>query len=151
MFPAGTANRWEVIASYIVQHAASMTCRVSLSGGERRIARNKFLNLYLLSPPDSPLRTAKEVLQKAKAMQKMDSALKDEANKNAFQNFAASASAQSNESKKASEEKKMENQAATQRFEVTGDNPNPWSTEEQQLLEQALKTYPAALGAERYA
>jgi len=121
MFPAGTANRWEVIASYIVQHAAN-----------------------------SPLRTAKEVLQKAKAMQKMDSALKDEANKNAFQNFAASASAQSNESKKASEEKKMENQAATQRFEVTGDNPNPWSTEEQQLLEQALKTYPAALGAERW-
>ena len=83
-------------------------------------------------------------------MQKMDSALKDEANKNAFQNFAASASAKSNESKKATEDKKMENQAGTQRFEVTGDNPNPWSTEEQQLLEQALKTYPAALGAERY-
>jgi hypothetical protein len=35
------------------------------------------------------------------------------------------------------------------RYEVTGENPSPWSTEEQQLLEQALKTYPAALGAER--
>merc|ERR1712142_320847 len=36
MFPAGTANRWDVIASFIVQHASN-----------------------------SPLRTAKEVLQKA--------------------------------------------------------------------------------------
>lgn len=122
MFPAGTANRWEVVASFIVQHASN-----------------------------SPLRTAKEVLQKAKALQKMDSStLKEEANKNAFQTFASGASARGNESKKAPEDKKMENQAATQRFEVTGDNPNPWSTEEQQLLEQALKTYPAALGAERW-
>lgn len=80
----------------------------------------------------------------------MDSStLKEEANKNAFQTFTSGASARGNESKKAPEDKKMENQAATQRFEVTGDNPNPWSTEEQQLLEQALKTYPAALGAER--
>ena len=105
--------------------------------------------LRLLGIVDSQLRTAKEVLQKAKVLQKMDSVLKDEANKNAFQTFAAGASAKSNESKKATEEKKVENQAGTQRFEVTGDNPNPWSTEEQQLLEQALKTYPASLGAER--
>ena len=104
----------------------------------------------LFLPPGSPLRTAKEVLQKAKALQKMDSVLKEEANKNAYQTFAAGVSAKSNESKKATEEKKVENQAGTQRFEVTGDNPNPWSTEEQQLLEQALKTYPASLGAERY-
>merc|ERR1712228_962266 len=82
MFPAGTANRWEVIASFIVQHASN-----------------------------SPLRSAKEVLQKAKALQKMDSVLKEEANKNAYQTFAAGASAKSNESKKATEEKKVENQA----------------------------------------
>ena len=88
-------------------------------------------------------------MQKAKALQKMDSVLKEEANKNAFQTFSAGASAKSNETKKATEDKRMENQAGTQRFEVTGDNPNPWSTEEQQLLEQALKTYPASLGAER--
>jgi len=119
MFPAGTADRWDVIASFIIQHA-----------------------------PDCQLRSSKEVLQKAKALQKMDSVLKEEANKNAFQTF--STGAKSNESKKASEEKRMENQAGTQRYEVTGENPNPWSTEEQQLLEQALKTYPAALGAERW-
>jgi len=119
MFPAGTANRWDVIASFIVQHASA-----------------------------SQLRTAKEVLQKAKALSKMDAVLKDEANKNAFQNF--NTKSKSNESKKATEEKKVENQPATQRYEVTGENPSPWSTEEQQLLEQALKTYPAALGAERW-
>ena len=34
--------------------------------------------------------------------------------------------------------------------EVQGLNVTPWSTEEQKLLEQALKTYPAALGSERW-
>ena len=34
--------------------------------------------------------------------------------------------------------------------EVQGLNVTPWSAEEQKLLEQALKTYPAALGSERW-
>ena len=34
--------------------------------------------------------------------------------------------------------------------EVQGVNLTPWSAEEQKLLEQALKTYPASLGTERW-
>ena len=32
---------------------------------------------------------------------------------------------------------------AEQQIRETGTNPAPWTTEEQKLLEQALKTYPA--------
>ena len=34
--------------------------------------------------------------------------------------------------------------------EIQGVNVTPWSAEEQKLLEQALKTYPASLGSERW-
>ena len=34
--------------------------------------------------------------------------------------------------------------------EVQGLNVTPWSADEQKLLEQALKTYPAAIGSERW-
>ena len=33
--------------------------------------------------------------------------------------------------------------------EMQGLNPSPWTPQEQQLLEQALKTYPSSMGTER--
>lgn len=63
MFPAGTNQRWEVVANFINQH--------SNSGAKR---------------------DAKEVLAKAKDLQSTDfskSSLKEQANKKAFDNFIA--------------------------------------------------------------
>uniref|UniRef100_T1JNI0 DnaJ homolog subfamily C member 2 n=1 Tax=Strigamia maritima TaxID=126957 RepID=T1JNI0_STRMM len=111
LFPAGTNERWEVVAGYINQH--------SVTG----ITRN-----------------AKEVLVKAKELKKLDSTLKDEVNKQAYNKF----------------EKKLqkpvvavkEESAISERFdcpaEQHGLNLAPWTPEEQRLLEQALKTYPSS-------
>lgn len=72
-------------------------------------------------------RNAKQVLAKAKSLQSTnftDNALKSEMNANAYDQFE--------------KEKKCEAQVP----EVVSERPVGWSTDEQQLLEQALKTYP---------
>ena len=117
LFPAGTSNRWEVVASFINQHSKESS------------------------------RSAKETLAKAKEMQQGDyhkSSLKDEVNKKAYENL---------EKQKKREVKVDDSEASTRTetaAEAQGLNVSPWSNEEQKLLEQALKTYPASLGAERW-
>lgn len=108
VFPAGTNQRWEVVANFINQHAGS-----------------------------SVVRSAKEVLSKAKDLQSSDytqNILKVSANKKAYNNF---------EKDKASVDIPA---AASERFdspaEQQGLSMAPWNATEQQLLEQALKTYP---------
>ncbi|XP_068132326.1 dnaJ homolog subfamily C member 2 [Hyperolius riggenbachi] len=104
LFPAGTNARWEVIANYMNLH--------SVSGIKR---------------------TAKDVINKAKSLQKLDPQQKDDVNKKAFDKFK--------------KEHKVvpptvDNAMPSERFEVPGADSVPWTTEEQKLLEQALKTYP---------
>ena len=118
---SGTTNRWEVVASFVNQHSKN--------------------------PSDSS-RTAKETLAKAKQMQQGDyhkSSLKEEVNKNAYENL---------EKQKKREVKTVDDSEASTRTETAAEaqglNVSPWSSEEQKLLEQALKTYPASLGAERW-
>lgn len=65
LFPAGTSQRWEVIASFINQHV------------------------------EGSKRTAKEVLAHAKDLQRSDQKLKQSANQNAYENFEKSTKAPS--------------------------------------------------------
>ncbi|OCT87271.1 dnaJ homolog subfamily C member 2 [Xenopus laevis] len=103
LFPAGTNARWEVIANYMNLH--------SISGIKR---------------------TSKDVINKAKSLQKLDPQQKDDINKKAFDKFKK-------------EHKvvppSVDNAVPSERFEGPAVEMSPWTTEEQKLLEQALKTY----------
>ncbi|MEE6481369.1 hypothetical protein FKM82_012845 [Ascaphus truei] len=104
LFPAGTNARWEVIANYMNLHSSS---------GVKR--------------------TAKDVINKAKSLQKLDPQQKDDLNKKAFDKFK----------KEHLVVPQTVDSAAvpSERFEGPGADSTPWTTEEQKLLEQALKTY----------
>ncbi|KAG8439954.1 hypothetical protein GDO86_005934 [Hymenochirus boettgeri] len=104
LFPAGTNARWEVIANYMNLHSSS---------GIKR--------------------TAKDVINKAKSLQKLDPQQKDDINKKAFDKFKKEHKAVSTS---------VDNAVPSERFEGPGGDTTPWTTEEQKLLEQALKTYP---------
>lgn len=113
MFPAGTSQRWEVVANFLNHHCPNGT------------------------PDTKIIRTAKEVLAKAKELKDSDfskSQLKEVANQKAYDNFEK-------------EKKTVVAQidaTVTERFDTVAEQqglPKPWTTEEQQLLEQALKTY----------
>jgi DnaJ family protein C protein 2 len=112
VFPAGTNQRWEVVANFINQHTIG-----------------EFVP-----------RTPKEVLAKAKDLQSCDysrNILKVAVNEKAYDNFEK-------------EHKNSVEVSATtsQRFDSPADQQGmkaaPWTALEQQLLEQALKTYPAS-------
>ncbi|XP_040827166.1 dnaJ homolog subfamily C member 2 isoform X2 [Ochotona curzoniae] len=103
LFPAGTNSRWEVIANYMNIHSSS---------GVKR--------------------TAKDVISKAKSLQKLDPHQKDDINKKAFDKFK----------KEHGVVPQADNATPSERFEGPCTGFTPWTTEEQKLLEQALKTYP---------
>ncbi|XP_017486200.1 PREDICTED: dnaJ homolog subfamily C member 2 [Rhagoletis zephyria] len=139
LFPAGTFQRWDVIAAFINQHS---TAGVTVS--------------------------ARDVLNKAKAMQNSDfskSSLKVQANDTAFENFNkskkevqttnditvnqpvtnnenhADGDASTNGNK---EQQQCDNdtKAAAKATNKPAAAPKTWTKEEQALLEQAIKTYP---------
>lgn len=108
LFPAGTNARWEVVANYMNLHSTT---------GIKR--------------------TAKDVINKAKNLQRLDPTQKDEINKKAFEKFKKEHSAVP---------PTVDNATPSERFD---DPAAPWTTEEQKLLEQALKTFPVST-AERW-
>ena len=139
LFPAGTNQRWEVVANFVNQH----------HGGNR---------------------TAKEVLAQAKDLQQSDfsrSSLKEAANKAAYNKFEkdqtkAGANGESIPSERY--ESKCHSHpflfclclypsstwaslilSRTAPAEQMGINLTPWTADEQRLLEQSLKTYPASV------
>ncbi|XP_052279766.1 dnaJ homolog subfamily C member 2-like isoform X16 [Dreissena polymorpha] len=114
VFPAGTKERWEVIANFIKQH---------VSGSDKN---------------------AKDVLAKAKELQKNDLALKSQASENAFQNFNKQSKRDTVAQPKEGVLSERMESVVEQQIREMGTNPAPWTTDEQKLLEQALKTFPAS-------
>lgn len=116
VFPVGTNQRWEVVANFINQHG-------KFEGS------SKF--------------TAKMVLAKAKDLQNADFSknnLKEMANKRAFNNFKKEVKNGVLDVNESGISKNLENV----KLNDDGDSKttdNPWTTSEQQLLEQALKSY----------
>lgn len=123
LFPAGTNQRWDVVANFINQHG-------SFAEGS-----NKF--------------TAKAVLAKAKDLQNTDFSknnLKEVANKQAFNTFQKEKRNNVLVVEETEISKKIDEKAKTEQNLTNGNAKSKqeiaWTAAEQQLLEQALKTYP---------
>lgn len=142
LFPAGTNQRWDVVANFINQHGSFQ---------ENSLRFN-----------------AKAVLAKAKDLQNTDfskSNLKEVANKQAFENFRKEKRNvtvdEAEISKKIDTPTQDQPKKSKSGDKINGDiiengdiktklkADNPWTALEQQLLEQALKTYPSTT-AERW-
>lgn len=128
LFPAGTANRWTVIANFVNDKSDS------------GVTRNH-----------------REVLEKAKELQNSGDSqtLKEEANKNAFKQLETQMNNTAKQAKqipanKVTEQKENPSERYDAPASILEVNDTPWTNEEQQLLEQAMKTYPASLGVERW-
>ncbi|XP_071816692.1 dnaJ homolog subfamily C member 2-like isoform X4 [Apostichopus japonicus] len=109
LFPAGTGQRYEVIANFINSHSTSGISR-----------------------------SAKDVINKTKNLQRLDPSMKEAVNKKAFDKFEQSMS-----------RPKKEDASSNPSERYANGGEKPWTTEEQKRLEQALKTYPAQT-AERW-
>ncbi|GAB0098241.1 DnaJ homolog subfamily C member 2 [Sergentomyia squamirostris] len=121
LFPAGTAQRWDVIANFMNMHSPTAT---------------------------SYKYTSRDVLNKAKDLQSGDfskSVLKAQANDNAFESFEKNKKELKVVDKAEISVKDGEASDAKKTPEVNGSadkEPKTWTKEEQALLEQAIKTYP---------
>lgn len=120
LFPAGTNQRWEIVANFINQH------------GNFDNASSKF--------------NAKDVLNKAKDLQNTDfskSNLKVAANKQAYSNFEKDKqNARVLDKTEISE--KIDNKIVITNGNNNDNSNSAWTPNEQLLLEQALKTYSAS-------
>ncbi|CAG5019900.1 unnamed protein product [Parnassius apollo] len=128
LFPAGTNQRWEVVANFLNQHGTFFD--------ERRF-------------------NAKEVLNKAKDLQSSDfskSSLKKAANEEAFDQFEKDKKKAINnvdDSSISKSDTKLVNGTAKPKMngdvgKEPGKEERPWTKTEQELLEQAIKTFPVS-------
>ncbi|XP_059046423.1 dnaJ homolog subfamily C member 2 [Achroia grisella] len=129
LFPAGTNQRWEVVANFLNQHSTFT---------------------------DDKRFVAKDVLNKAKDLQSSDfskSSLKKAANEEAFDTFEKEKkkvvnSVDDNSISKSDGGAKLVNGTAKPKEDVSKPEPSKeerqWTKTEQELLEQAIKTFPVS-------
>ncbi|UXI17176.1 UDP-galactose translocator [Sarcoptes scabiei] len=124
LFPAGTHNRWSVIANFINDKSST------------KINRNH-----------------RDVLEKAKELQSNTNelqGLKDEVNKNAFKKLEIQATQNSQAQSATLAMESVPSERYDAPSSILEVNDEPWTNEEQQLLEGAMKTYPSSYGVERW-
>ncbi|PZC76219.1 hypothetical protein B5X24_HaOG204899 [Helicoverpa armigera] len=126
LFPAGTNQRWEVVANFLNQHGTFID--------DRRFV-------------------AKDVLNKAKDLQSSDfskSSLKKAANEEAFDQFEKEKKKGYNHiddsgiSQSDNPAKVVNGTATPKPEEVSKPDDKAWTKTEQELLEQAIKTFPVS-------
>lgn len=125
LFPAGTNQRWEVVANFLNQHSTF-------------IDEKRFI--------------AKDVLNKAKDLQSSDfskSTLKKAANEEAFDQFEKEKKKIVNHVddtgiSKSDKPPKLTNGTTTPKVEENKVDDRTWTKTEQELLEQAIKTFPVS-------
>ncbi|ESN96960.1 hypothetical protein HELRODRAFT_193411 [Helobdella robusta] len=138
---ASTADKSANASSWSDVEVQTLIKAVNLFPAGTNARWETIANFLKLHVPGSN-RNAKETLARAKELQKNDSNLKDEANKKAYENFKRDThGAASVVVSQVSE--RYESPAEMQVYEV-GSNPAPWTADEQKLLEQAMRTYPAS-------
>lgn len=129
LFPAGTNQRWDVVANFINLHAKNLPENVSFN--------------------------AKEVLNKAKDIQSSDfskNALKSQVNQKAFESFEKGRKELKIIDRSDISQKDPGTPAVNGTTTTKADvkevketkEAKPWTKEEQSLLEQAIKTYPVS-------
>jgi len=104
MFPSGTYDRWETMATFLNQHVPEANNQV----------------------------TAKEVLRQTKTLQQDDSGLRQEANRQAYARLAETVRSNTETAKES---------VPTERIAADVASGAPWSPDEQQALEKALRTF----------
>ncbi|CAB4005179.1 dnaJ homolog subfamily C member 2 isoform X1 [Paramuricea clavata] len=116
LFPAGTNSRWEVIAEYINHHSKG-----------------------------NAVKTSKHVIKKVKELQKFDTTQMEKANKNAFAKFDKTLAAPSASTPSTSNPtERYDNGTSSAATQTTPAAERSWKTEEQKLLENALRKYPSS-------
>lgn len=146
LFPAGTAQRWEVIATFMNQHATNMSGK----GFQARDVLNKAKDMQSSNFAKNALKSqvndaaftsfekSKKDLKKldnAEISTKTDDVVTPVNTKNTRQQNGTATSSSANEIK--------QNGVDTPKAKQQQTEPaKPWTKEEQALLEQAIKTYP---------
>jgi DnaJ family protein C protein 2 len=157
IFPAGTNQRWDVVANFINQHATNLTDQVKFNAKD---ALNKAKDIQSSDFSKNELKT--QVNQKAfesfernkkelKVVDNSEISQKDDEEIKAAGESAAKLVKKSSKSKLNGMVNGQENKAPENPPQVNGTTATtapapvveskPWTKEEQALLEQAIKTY----------